>query len=402
MRSMGALAVALGLLAGGCAETSYEPYEGEAWPNRRAPLSVPAGGLGFVTDSRSDTVSLIDLGTGALVGQYPVGRDPVTLDGPHHVAVDAAAGFVYVALSYPVIAGTTGPHASHGSSLLPGYAQKLRLSDMRVVGQVRIDSNPGEIVLSQDGKRLLTSHFDLARALENPTDIEAARATIALIDPATIGVAGASPPTFIPTCIAPHGMALSPPSASKAFVACYGEDVLAVVDLDDPDAEVERVPLGPEAAPFNPSYGPYAVTMSPDGSTLAVGNTVSKDVRFFDVATETFDGDRVLRTAGVPFFAAWSGDGTLLYVPLQAPDGLLLVDLAQDGAELAYRSFDADTCVRPHVAHLEDAATLFLVCEGDGVGLGTVLMLDASTLETQTATEVGVYPDAIARLGGAP
>jgi hypothetical protein len=38
----------------------------------------------------------------------------VTIDGPHHVSVDAAGGALYVALSYPVLAGESGPHTSHG------------------------------------------------------------------------------------------------------------------------------------------------------------------------------------------------------------------------------------------------------------------------------------------------
>src|SRR5690242_8868052 len=70
-------------------ETHYGAYEGEAYPDRRPKIEVPEGGMGVVTDSRSDTISLISLATGERFGVLPVGRDPVTIDGPHHAAIDA-------------------------------------------------------------------------------------------------------------------------------------------------------------------------------------------------------------------------------------------------------------------------------------------------------------------------
>lgn len=50
---------------------------------------------------------------------------------------------------------------------------------------------------------------------------------------------------------------------------------------------------------------------------------------------------------------------------------------------------------------MRDASTLLLVCEGDHVGAGSVLRLDAKTLDTLSSTEVGVYPDAIRWVEGA-
>lgn len=407
--SASALAV-LGLALAGCdgsepvTEYNYAPYEGDAYPERTEPVAVPAGGMGVVSDSLSDTLSLVDLASGQRIGSFPVGRNPVDVDGPHHVALDPAGGFVYVALSYPVV-GASGPHATHGSSARPGYAQKLSLDDFRVLGQVRIDNNPGDIVLSKDRKRLVTSHFDLQLALkqavEDPKDIEAARATLAVIDPATIAETASPAPQRIRVCVAPHAVLLSEPDAATAYVACYGEDVLAVVQLDDPAAEVKRVPVGPGASGFpgEPSYGPYSATRSPTGALIAIGNTVSKDVRFFDVATESMLAEKTFSTFGAPFFAGWSPDGTKLYIPTQQPDSLVVVDVAA-GTEIATRDFGPGECERPHVVEMRDASTLLLVCEGDHVGTGKVLRLDTTTLETLSSADVGVYPDAIGQLQG--
>lgn len=385
-------------------EYDYAPYEGDAYPVRSTPVEVPAGGMGVVSDSLSDTISLIDLGSGERFASFPVGRNPVDIDGPHHVALDPSGGFAYVALSYPVV-GASGPHATHGSSARPGYAQKLALDDFRVLGQVRIDNNPGDIVLSQDRKRLVTSHFDLQlalkQALEDPTDIEAARATLAVIDPASMSESPPPAAERIPVCVAPHAVLLSEPDGATAYVACYGEDVIAVVRLDDPAAEVKRVPVGAGASGFpgEPSYGPYSAVRSPGGELIAIGNTASKDVRFFDVATESMLADKTFSTFGAPFFPGWSLDGKLLYVPTQQPDSVVVIDVEQ-ATQIAARDFAPGECERPHVVELRDAATLLVVCEGDHVGAGSVLTLDAGTLETVSSTEVGVFPDAIGRIQG--
>lgn len=376
----------------------YAPYEGEAYPDRREPLEIPEGGAGFVTNSYSDTVSVLDLGTGETLGTYPVGRDPVTLDGPHHVVVSPSGDAVYVALSYPVVS-VSGPHASHGSSARSGYAQKLAGDDMRVLGQVRVDENPGDIVLSEDGARLVTSHFDLQRAIKNPTDIDAARATVAVIDPEEMFLTGSAAATRIPTCVAPHGMVLSRPDGATAYVACYGEDSIAVVDLDGGEVK-DRIVVGGNAEGFgDPVYGPYSLVLSPGGGLLAVGNTVSKDVRFLDTSTSKMAPELSLSTQGAPYFPAWIDGEAKLAVPTQAPDGIAVFDMATQ-TEINQRQFVGDECPLPHVANLLKDGAIALVCEGDHVAPGKVVWLDPVTLETVREATVGVYPDALAVFHG--
>lgn len=397
-----ALVSALALVAAGCSDPEpgveyyYDPYKGDAFPNQRPKIEVPAGGMGLVSDSKSDTISLLDLATGKRFASYPVGRDPVTIDGPHHIAASAALGAAFIGLSYPVDAASLGPHAAHGSSLSPGYVQKLALDDMRILGQVRVEENPGDIVLSEDGKRLVVSHFDLQRAVANPGDLEKARATLAVIDPASIVPLGSPDPLRITACIAPHGIALSRPDGARAFVSCYGEDALAIVDLTDPTAEPKRIPVGGDATLYSPVYGPYTAVMSPDGETLAVSNTVSTDVRLFDVATEAF-AEAPLNTLGAPYFAGWSADGSRLYVPTQQPDAIVVFDRTAGNAMLKEHVFAQGECERPHLAEVR-GEVVFVVCEGDWSAPGLVVMLDAETLEMKGSSEVGVYPDGLVQI----
>jgi YVTN family beta-propeller protein len=371
----------------------YDAYEGDAYPDRRPPLQMPDTGAVLVTNSYSDTLSVLDAKTGATLGTYPVGRDPVSLDGPHHVAVSPSGDAVFVGLSYPVV-NASGPHAAHGASVQSGYAQKLDGNDFHVIGQVRVDNNPGDIVLSDDGKRLVLSHFDLQRALKNPGDIEAARATVAVIDPSTMALTGSPAPTRIATCVAPHGVALSRPDGATAFVACYGEDVLAIVDLEE-NQVTARVPMADGVSGFgDPQYGPYSAVLSPKGGQIAIGNTVSNDIRFFDVKSGKMQLDRTVSTLGSPYFPVWSPDETRLVIPTQSPDAMVVYNL-ETNQEEAHRDFAGDECPLPHVAARMDDGTLAVTCEGDHKTPGKVLWLDPTTLATLREASVGVYPDAL-------
>lgn len=385
----------------GCSRESpapvYEAYVGPpVYPERRAPLPSVSGELALVSNAGSDTLSAIDVTLGAVIATVPVGRDPVDLDSPHHVALDRARGFAYVALSYPPV-NASGPHASHGVSTRPGVVQKLRLSDLRVVGEVRVDANPGDIVLSDDGRRLVVTHFDLPRATAANGTPESRRATLAWIDPEQILASGSPEPTKITVCPAPHGIALSRPSGDLAYVACYGDDSVSIVDLRAPTAPPVRVPLGAAAqsAPSPPVYGPYSAALSPPGTELLVANLESKDVRVVDVSPQnpaSMTG-RVFATQGAPYFPVWSPDATELFVPTQVPDGVRVLD-ARTGAVKRQRAFEPTECARPHEAVLTaDPTSLWIVCEGDRVKPSVVLSLDRETLQTKRSLPVGVYPD---------
>jgi DNA-binding beta-propeller fold protein YncE len=414
------LAIVLAAAAVGCTGTEtgeqikreYDPYKGDAYPDRRPTFQLPNGDVGLTSDNGSDSVSVLDLVNKKTLGAAPIGRDPVDNDGPHHIAGDRVRGFAYTALAYPPPSVLPGPHASHGSSARSGFVQKLALDDLRVLGEVRVDTNPGDVVLSDDGARLVVSHFDLQKAINADGGIEDKRATIALLDPTQILAEGSAEPVRIPTCIAPHGVALSRPDAKTAYVACYGEDVIAIVNLDDPKAEVVRVPIGAGGGQGGaPTYGPYSAVLSPTGKKLAVGNTESRDLRIFDVASQTFDPKPIKdmsRPMSAPFFTAWSADESKLFIPMQRPcslapctqtaDALIVVDVAT-GAIVLSRDFDKASCILPHEAVFSsDGSALYVVCEGDHVSPSVVLALDPATLDTKATMNVGVYPDRVALL----
>ncbi len=378
-----------------------QPFEGEAFPDRVDPITYPESAA-LVTNSLSDTLSVLDLGSMEVLATRPVGRNPVDIDGPHHVVVDNVDGHAYIALSYPASQLVLGPHAAHGSSASYGWVQKLRLDDLSVVAQVRIEPNPGDIVMSADRRWIVVSHFDLQRAIEHPDDLGKARSAVAVIDRASFGEPGVKP-SFVTTCVAAHGMAFGPDG--ELYVACYGEDSVAVIDLSKEDLVPEFLAIGDGAGPFGaPNYGPYALTTSPDGVWIVVSNTVSNDLRFINRETGVVDSARTIFTNAAPFFPTFADDGRTLAIVTQQPDTLRLVDMEGE-LEDEVKTFLGDECPLPHVvtteARLSGGEEFVVVCEGDQKTNGRVVRL-SNGLEILGSVDVGVYPDAITKVGGKP
>jgi DNA-binding beta-propeller fold protein YncE len=191
-------------------------------------------------------------------------------------------------------------------------------------------------------------------------------------------------------CPAPHGVVTNAKD-DTAFVACYGGDELAIVDLGSDGLPTTRVPLGATpGVPGVPRYGPYSATLTPDETRVVVADLEGKDVRFFDRATKTFVHTITLDAKA--FMPAFAPDGALL-VPLQAPDGVARIE----GTAIAKRTtYAKDVCALPHVVRFDAKGRAYLVCEGDHVAPGAVLEIDPVSLALKQRWAVGAYPDGIA------
>jgi DNA-binding beta-propeller fold protein YncE len=377
-------------------DVEVSPYQGEPpYPNRRPVLDLPRGELGFVTSSNSDTIEILDLRADASPSsgplyRLPVGRNPVDIDGPHHLAVDRDQGVLYTILSYPEPASTTsGLHQEHGSSRRLGYLERLSLRDFSPTASVRLDEAPGDIVMSEDKKRIVVTHFDLVRAKE-PDGERRSNLVVATAE----GLAKDPPtdPIRRRVCRAAHGLALSRPAGDTAYVACYADDALAVVDLTQPRAAPRLIPLGVAVNESNtPLVGPYSVTLSPSGKWLAVGLLEGKAVMLFDAATLERVG--TLDVGAASYFVAFTPDEKRMWIPTQTPDTIQIWDL-DSRQRVASRAFTKTECERPHEVGLyRDNSALYTVCEGTHQDPSSVLSLDPTTLGTVKQWGVGAYPD---------
>ena len=391
-----------GLVACGHAGVVYDAPDATPWRGDHV-LSAPhlAGGVALVSELGGDSVSLLDLAGGATLATIPVGIVPLEANGPHDLAVDARARVFFTPLTFPPPLLVPGPHAAHGSSITPGVLSKRSLDGFALLGQTTVDPNPGDVVLSDDGRRAYVSFFDLARAIAHPGDRARQLSHVTVIDAATMQVLAS-----VPVCIAGHEMELSP-DGRTLYLACYGDDAMAVVDVSVTPPVPVLVPIGRALAAASPVYGPYALALSPDGATVWVvtqppdsTTTGAGFVFAFDTATQRFDLSRTVPVRDArPFFPDFSPDGAAMYLPVQNPDGVRRVRLGAAPAIAQTRTFTADECRLPHRASMGPDGRVYVVCEGQHSATrqspGVVLALAPDTLAILARFPVGFGPEDI-------
>ncbi len=396
-------AFALALLgAAGCGDerVRYEAPDATVWaPSARA-ASVPDGGLGVVTNNGESTVTLIDLGAQRVIRTEPIGVAPLAINGPHHGAIDQVAQAFYTPLAFPAPPIAPGPHAAHGSSSRPGVLTKRALDDFRLLGRVDVDPNPGDVILSPDGAYAYVTHFDLVRMLNNLGNRPEQLTNLVVVETATM-----TRVATVPICVAAHGLVLSS-DARTLYVACYGDDALAVIDVaaiaEHRTPTTELVLLGTRTADGAPSRGPYALVRSPDGATVWVSCFEAAALIAFDTATRRFDNARALRLPGRPSFTTFMPDGTIL-APLQSSDLVARVSVTPRLALVDAHTYTAGECVLPHQVTRDFDGRVYVVCEGVHTATrqepGTVMVVDPTSLDVRSVFSAGIFPDGVMFLG---
>jgi DNA-binding beta-propeller fold protein YncE len=406
-RLLAALA-ALGLAACGSDDTKgplkvpeLEDGPGPSWPAPAALPPVGPGGRLIITNNMDDTLSLLELDTAGPadwkeLARVPVGLNPVELEGPHHTAVSPQGGFYYVGISNYVPGSGSGPHGAHGAGTADGYCLKLDSTTNALVGSVRVDPNPGDVLLSKDGRTLYQTHFDLLKitSVANRGGTEAEMySRLAIIDADTM-----TRKAMVPVCPAPHAVRLSP-DERRAYIACWSDEV-AIVDLVKPDHPVSRVKVAANAGTaVSPRHQPYALTVSPSTGAVWISSLESRALQYLDPVTLTVDPQRTVWLAGPPMFGAFTADGRTLYMPYQAADAIAIIDPEHPEAVPAEIPLASSGCLNVHQVMLTPGERYALaVCEGDHVGPGTFHAVDLARRQVVKTVQVGIFPDSVALL----
>jgi DNA-binding beta-propeller fold protein YncE len=368
------------------------------WP---APASLPpigpAGRL-VITNNLDDTLSLLDLDTmdspsWSELARIPVGLNPVELEGPHHTVASPDGAFYYVGISNYVPGAGSGPHGVHGAGSSDGYCLKLDSTTNRMVGSVRVDPNPGDVIVSKDGRTLYQTHFDLlkiAEVAQRQGSEDEMDARIAIIDAETM-----TRKEMVKVCPAPHAVRLSL-DGRRAYVACWSDEV-AIVELEQPDRPVTRVKVASDAGTaVSPRYEPYALTVSPTTGAVWVSSLARRSVQYLDPATLTMDPSRTVFLAGPPMFGAFTSDGRTLYMPYQSEDAIAIIDAATSTVQGTI-PLASSGCLNVHQVELTpDERHALVVCEGDHVGPGTFHVVDLASRQVVKTVQVGIFPDSVA------
>jgi len=245
----------------------------------------------------------------------------------------------------------------------------------------------------------------------------------------------------LPICPASHGARLSADGATL-FAAC-GPDEIAVVDVAASPPSSRRVTLPGLSEGAGCTRCPYALGVAPDGAVWvaslgpASGRNGDGGIDVYVPQTGAFDPARRIDLQGgramFPTFApapppAPDGNGGLTppaayraYVPEQGPAGdwLRAYDVAADGAaaEVGALPFDKDTCFNAHMMAIGEgvlpggqsddggaavASLGYLICEGDHVGPGSLVVVDLAALSVVRSVALGVFPDGMAMVPRPP
>lgn len=411
MNLFSALVVAgLSCLASGCDREVLFPA-GLFWDAPPPPsyITQPRLAMTVSEDDRLAFVSVDSLDSPRLFDRLPVGFNPIEKEGPHHLTVSPDGEYIYFNLTNNFAKSGSGPHAAHGNQAVPGYLVKLEVRTNRQLAATFVARNPGDVLLSQDGKLLFVSHYDLLRLQDqlarNAPEVEGYSA-VYIVDAASMQVLSQTP-----VCPTGHGQGLSL-DGQFLYLTCTQSDELAVLDVRDPrnPSVVQKVKVGSAPGPVgNPAYAPYAVAVHRDG-TVWISNNASGDVRAFDPVKREMDRTRIIRVGGIPMFADFGLDGTWLYVPHQGDDRVTAIELAtQRTVDLP---LPPDTCLNAHALSVLPslsgrAAGAAVLCEGDHLTRpGTVVFIDLplnlSGWTVRGHVEVGLFPDGMAILPALP
>jgi YVTN family beta-propeller protein len=297
----------------------------------------------YVSNERSNNISIVDSGTGQVVQTIPVGKRPRGI----HVSRDGAR--VFVALSGSPIGG---PNVKD-EDLPPAdkKADGIAVVDAttgRFLEKIASGSDPEQFSLTSDERFLYVSNEDEGQASVVDLPAKAVVATIKVgiepegvattpdgsrvyvtsettsevhvIDTTTRAVVG-----HFQTAQRPRGVAFLP-DGSKAYVTCETGGIIDVVDPQSFKVTKEIKPEGQNVRPMGivispdgrrayvttgrggtvvaidtatdevtriiPSVGarPWGIGITPDGQTLYTANGPSNDVSVIDVTTLTIKG----------------------------------------------------------------------------------------------------------------
>jgi YVTN family beta-propeller protein len=368
----------------GCA-SSESP--GEAFPNQRPAFDAPDQTRGYVANQHSDTVSVIDLDTFVELGQVPVGRSGVDIDGPRNISFDPGSGQFFVLLTYPLL-DVGGPHAEDfGQSQARSRLQALAGNDLRDLGYVSVYPKAVDFALGSDGKTFYVTHDNDVLTLDTTAPLDERRSPLAIVVNGKDTFDATTQLSELPLCVSTSLFTLSVDSR-HAFIACTGEDSIVVLDLETASV-VARVPAGVDSA-----NGPVAVAERPSGGKIAVSNQVRRTVAIFDFDSEAEQKLELVVAISVrslPMVPSWVNDDEVL-VPMQGPGGIARISVS-DQRVMETVSMAEDECQNPRSLHVGSDGRLLAVCEGTAYATGTLLELDPSTLAVQRSIPLGKLPD---------
>jgi YVTN family beta-propeller protein len=356
-----AAAAALSLAAGAVPASAAGGYPVTATISVGAdPVGVavdPAAGTVYVANSNDDTVSVIDEATGAVTATTPVGS------APFWVAADPASRTVYV------------------TNNNDGTVSAISAVTSRVLGTIRVGTDPFGVAVNPAAGTVYVanSYDDTVSVIYAPTR--------AVID-------------TIPVGSDPYGVAVDPVTGT-VYVTNFSADTVSVIDPAT-DTVTATIPVGsgPIGVAVDPAAGTvYVVNLGDDQGTVSVIDAATNAVTKTIAVGLLPQGVAVDPAAGTVYVANGSGtvsviDAATSAVTATIPDGSGPVGVAVDPAThtVYVTNYNAGTVsvISPQAAQAIAftsappaspvvGGTYSVSAAGGGSGNPVTLMIDASS-----------------------
>ena len=277
---------------------------------------------------------------------------------PHHVAVEADGSFWYVSL------------------IGDGQVLKFDRSN-QLVGQATFET-PGMLAIDPIADTLYVGRS--MAAVRPPRRIGVVRRSTMEIEEVDV---------FLPR---PHAIAVVP-AGGLAYTASLATNQIAAVQPQTEELEIVNVTGEPH------TFVQFAI--SPDGRHLVTGGQLSGEILVFELTDPMHPQlTTTIPLGGEPWHPTFSPDGSNLYIPQRASDGVAVLDT---------RSWELRATIvgkglaEPHGSGTsEDGQRLFIACRNTNGAYqslngaadeppGTVVVIDTATLEITQIIEVPAY-----------
>ncbi|WP_052434108.1 beta-propeller fold lactonase family protein [Streptacidiphilus melanogenes] len=280
--------------------------------------STPGGvTTAFVADAGSNSVSVVDVATGALkatvadVGYGPQGVAAAPDGGHVYVPNIGSNNVAVIDTETDTLAADVAVGASPTAAVVSPDGSRVYVANQgtdtvsvidttsdAVVGTVTVGAGPDALAVSPDGSRVFVADSGGGGALS-------------VIDTATDAVTGTLPLGGVPVAVAPT------PDGSRLYVAEQGAASLSVVDTG------AAVVVDTVAVPA----APYALALSPDGSRLYLADGPANSVAVLDTASGT---TTTIPVGGDPQGIAVTPDGSRVLVTDLGAASVSTIDAGDD------------------------------------------------------------------------
>jgi YVTN family beta-propeller protein len=334
----------------------------------------------FITNTSDNTVSIIDVPSGTLVGAVPVGSEPqgvavapdgttvyvTNLFGPSVSVIDAA--------QFPqAVVATIGTGAFPPGIVLSPDGSKgfvanglntspqvsvIDTASNSVIATIGLPGTPAGVAITPDGSKVYVANGTTTGQVS------------------VVSTAGNAVAQSIPVGGSPDGIAITP-NGAKAYVTQFLDaGSVTVIDIGS-NAVSGVIPVG---------SGPIGIAIAPNGAVAYAANNNDNTVSVIDIASDT-----VAATIDVgqgPFGVSFTTDGATAYVANKIDNTVSQIDVASNTVVATIAVGSAPAAFGSNFVGKAQPASALLAAVlpgGRSVQTGTTATVFATVLNTSTS-----------------